>query len=509
VLLQIPFTTLFSFFIFLALMLYTIRFRNAPGASYFIVLMLLNALLALSSAAELLSSGMAMKLMWRNIEQIPLFAIPLSFYGMVLIMTGVDRQKVRRQLGWISLPNIVYLLLIFTDSSHHLMRSQMTLEPFGYLTRIQLQSTGFSLFFIAFARIIGLLATLRLLYCFRTVSRYNRIQYGLILISSIIPYIITLLAQLLNVEVSISVSNVPGGLLLCLAVFQYKLLRVRPLAKDTIIEHMKEGVVVADTHGIILDMNPSAIKALERLGGPAYARKHLGKSIWACFEHQPRLLEHYEHAVAQEVRELQLDAAPFHYSVSIIPVGPRSRRTGTLFIFTDISERIAYETELLRRANIDGLTQVYNRQCLLETTSEYMSRNQPLSFMLIDIDYFKAINDQYGHQAGDRALTKVAAILRETVGGLGIVGRMGGEEFAVSLPGIELAEALMLAEVIRGNVEQNVIEDAASGKLLQCTVSIGVSWMSPDGSTFTETYQKADDSLYQSKHKGRNRVTAI
>lgn len=88
---NMPFSTLFSLFIFLTLAFYTIRFRNAPGgAVFFIFSMLLSAILAFTSICELTSTEMTTKLIWRNIEQVPLFLAPLSFYGMVMELTGID-----------------------------------------------------------------------------------------------------------------------------------------------------------------------------------------------------------------------------------------------------------------------------------------------------------------------------------------------------------------------------------------------------------------------------------
>ncbi|TVY07801.1 histidine kinase N-terminal 7TM domain-containing diguanylate cyclase [Paenibacillus cremeus] len=503
---EFPFSTLFSFFVFMALALYALPYRKAPGALYFICYISLSAILALESVGELVSASLPAKLIWRNLEQIPLFASAPLFCGMVMELTGLDQKKLRARLFWFSLPIAVYLLLIFTDSYHHLMRSHISIESFGNASRVQVQSTTLSLLFLAYDRVLFMFSVVFLLYRLQFVSRYNRSQYWLIILSCVIPYICFLLANIMDIDINVSVASVPGGLILCVAIFQYKLLRVRPIVKDKIIEHMKEGVVVLDPNHVILDLNPSAVQSFAKLGCTTHARKLLGQHLPSIFEAQPELLLHVENTTENEFR---LDAPPHYFSVSLLPIKSRSLRTGTLLIFTDISDQVAYETELVRQATVDGLTQVYNRQYMVETTGTLMLKHTLLSFILIDIDYFKSINDLHGHQTGDRALTQVAAIIRDTVGDSGTVGRMGGEEFAVSLPDIELIEALHLAEAIRLRVAQSVIVNEYSGAELYCTVSIGVSTMPSGGLPFTELYQAADDGLYQSKHKGRNLITAI
>ncbi|UJF32530.1 sensor domain-containing diguanylate cyclase [Paenibacillus hexagrammi] len=501
-----PFSTLFSFFIFIILMLYSMRFRNTTGANYFIFTMFLNAILALASIGELTSTDMSIKLMWRNLEQIPLFASPITVYGMIMELTGIDVQKVRKHLFWLSIPCAIYLLLIFTDSTHHLMRSYISIEPFGGLSRIHVQSTSLGLLFIGYTRAIGLFVIGRLILSLRSVFRYNRIQYGLILASTVIPFILTFLTTIMDIEVSVSASAVPGGLLLGLAIFHYKLLRVRPMVKDLVIEHMREGVVVLDPEGIVLDLNPSAVQIIRKIGIHLHSNKILGHHINVILEERPDLLERYEYYESKDANESRFDAPPYHYSVSYIPILSRNRLAGSVLICTDISERVAYESELLRQATVDGLTQVYNRQYMLETSNNMLKEYTVISFMLIDIDYFKSINDQYGHQAGDYALTQVAALIQETAEQYGIVGRMGGEEFAITLPNMDMSKALWLAELIRQRVEQAIFTGHNS-VTMRCTVSIGVTAKKDNQTSFTELYQEADDRLYRSKHKGRNQVT--
>lgn len=128
----------------------------------------------------------------------------------------------------------------------------------------------------------------------------------------------------------------------------------------------------------------------------------------------------------------------------------------------------------------------------------------PVSLLLIDIDRFKEYNDTFGHSAGDKLLRQIAGLLMEMRRPKEVAARLGGEEFACLLPGIDLTEAGKRAELIRNQVESAQIRLRRA--LTQTTVSIGAAAFPEDGQTGVALLQKADERLYQAKAKGRNQV---
>lgn len=163
------------------------------------------------------------------------------------------------------------------------------------------------------------------------------------------------------------------------------------------------------------------------------------------------------------------------------------------------------------RADFDFLTRVYSRSGLYEALGrERRTEARHLTVMLLDIDYFKNINDSYGHECGDRVLTTFAQKIQQTVGDNGIVARMGGEEFAVVATTQDPHQGFMLAERIRRAVEANPFR--WQQQTLFLTVSIGVSSGTTQSWELTERFNKllaeADEYLYQSKKAGRNRTSA-
>lgn len=164
------------------------------------------------------------------------------------------------------------------------------------------------------------------------------------------------------------------------------------------------------------------------------------------------------------------------------------------------------------RADYDYLTQVFSRSGLYEALKreEGTRKSQLLTVMLLDIDYFKSINDNYGHECGDTVLAAFARKVQETVGSEGLVARMGGEEFAVVVNSASAERGYALAERIRTTVEQHPFD--WRGQSLFLTVSIGLGSGKSEPAQLTDVFNRlmteADDYLYRSKKAGRNRTSA-
>ena len=175
----------------------------------------------------------------------------------------------------------------------------------------------------------------------------------------------------------------------------------------------------------------------------------------------------------------------------------------------DITERKVLLDKLELQAHQDYLTGLSNRRHFLEQGEVELARVQrygnTLSLFMLDIDFFKSINDTHGHKAGDIVLQKLSHILRETLRTVDIVGRMGGEEFAVLLPGAGSREAVEVAERLREIIAgSDVILEA--GLPLHFTVSIGVATLREKGTNLDILLNLADKALYQAKESGRNKV---
>ena len=169
-------------------------------------------------------------------------------------------------------------------------------------------------------------------------------------------------------------------------------------------------------------------------------------------------------------------------------------------------------TQTIEMAVTDGLTGLHNRRYLdshLKTLFERaMNRRRPLSLMITDIDRFKAINDTYGHDAGDEILREFAARLRKNVRGIDLACRYGGEEFVVVMPDTEPALANIVAERVREQIAQQPFRVAGRDEPINVTISIGLAGIRHAEDTVAGLVKRADKALYEAKNAGRNRVVA-
>lgn len=173
----------------------------------------------------------------------------------------------------------------------------------------------------------------------------------------------------------------------------------------------------------------------------------------------------------------------------------------------DVTEKIEGR-EFKVKAQRDGLTGVYNKnhfEKLMTHEFERVKRAKDvLSVIMLDIDDFKGINDTHGHLAGDNLLIALGKILERNIRDVDFCGRYGGDEFIIALPGISAQRALSVAERVRKKIEKVSLK--VKGEKVQFSASFGIS-QSTNEESWRELVDKADKAMYQSKHKGKNRIT--
>lgn len=185
------------------------------------------------------------------------------------------------------------------------------------------------------------------------------------------------------------------------------------------------------------------------------------------------------------------------------------RLAGAQQEIADLRENLAKATTEAER---DFLTGAYNRKAfdkrLHEAAHTAKAENAELTLLMLDIDHFKAFNDNFGHLIGDEVLKIVAKTLIDTLKGMDCVARYGGEEFAVILPNTPIAGGMVVAEIIRKTIAGKELKRKTTGENFGViTVSVGVSAFRHGDDATTDLIARADEALYISKNSGRNRVT--
>lgn len=203
------------------------------------------------------------------------------------------------------------------------------------------------------------------------------------------------------------------------------------------------------------------------------------------------------------------DGVGFPVSMTVAPLIEDGEQTGAVVLFQDQSLRRAQEQALRHLASTDPLTGLPNRRYFMERLEQEWSRlnrfGGQAAIMMLDLDHFKQVNDNYGHGVGDQVLVAFAEVLRQGVRRMDVPGRLGGEEFAVILPGASLDGARQLAERLRRAVSQMPVQDAL-GQPVRVTVSIGVASFDPETPVSEALLTRGDEALYRAKALGRNRV---
>ncbi len=222
--------------------------------------------------------------------------------------------------------------------------------------------------------------------------------------------------------------------------------------------------------------------------------------------------------ITDPVKKLTEAAKKIHKGES--GVGIREEYEGEIgyliSVFNDMSRNLEDSRVILEEKNkileklaiTDELTGMYNNRhyhgIMKQEANRALRSGLPLALAILDIDNFKAVNDTYGHDAGDRILMTVSKAIQKSIRNTDYAARYGGEEFSILLPDTAIEGASTVAEKVRKSVEESFYLDQESGKLIKVTVSIGLTIFREN---VRKTFIRADEALYESKRNGKNRVT--
>ncbi len=200
-------------------------------------------------------------------------------------------------------------------------------------------------------------------------------------------------------------------------------------------------------------------------------------------------------------------------------------QTATFLVFLATALGIAFgffwmttaelSNELEKMASIDSLTKIFNRRVFREWCDKEMARSSrtgtTFSILMMDLDHFKQINDEFGHLAGDQVLCAMVGRMKDSVREIDIVARWGGEEFVALLPGASLGDALQVAQRVRANVEVPLdwAVHQQETREMRITVSVGVAAYRGGGDSLDDVFHRADAALYLAKAAGRNRALTM
>jgi diguanylate cyclase (GGDEF)-like protein/PAS domain S-box-containing protein len=274
-----------------------------------------------------------------------------------------------------------------------------------------------------------------------------------------------------------------------------------------------DGILGIEADGRVSFVNPAACRLLQC--APSQLLGLVARDLLVPADNAP---DPFQRARAQGVyrrgaaafRTLRGRELPVEFVLSTVESN-QDGRTSFVLVFQDISDRLAAEKMLRRLAELDHLTGLANRLMFEQRLSQMLGRpaghNRPFALLLLDLDGFKAINDQFGHAVGDYVLKGVSQRLRAELRGSDLAARLGGDEFAVLLEGTrEPADALQIGRKIAASVSQPY---DCGGQMLPVGVSVGVALHPAHGVKVEELMQAADQAMYRAKRQGGTDMVAL
>ena len=294
-----------------------------------------------------------------------------------------------------------------------------------------------------------------------------------------------------------------------------KQLRVSERRFRSVAETARDAIIITDEEGEIISWNGGA----EFIFGFAESEVLGGSMTLIIPERYHEMyregLRHHKQTGASTIMEKSMEMHGLRKDGKEIDIrfSPSSwEADGEHFygaIIHDITATKNLERQLEAMASKDGLTGLYNRATFDTRIVEELSRagryKHPISIMFLDIDYFKKVNDNYGHAAGDACLIEFAALMRKMTRNVDVVARYGGEEFVIILPHTDSKSANILAERLREAAEQ--MSTVYKNEHISWTISIGLASLEQNWNVSIESWlERADGALYKAKESGRNRV---
>lgn len=309
-------------------------------------------------------------------------------------------------------------------------------------------------------------------------------------------------------------------LLVAMGLFRCRLFSMVPLARDKVVDDLADPVVVVDALGRLVDFN----RAAERVLG-LNRRESIALPAGETLAVYPRLSELLRASDGDGAEErdaadmaLSVGDEQRHFALACSSVtGRRGDHLGKVLVMHDVSERVRLLERTRELANQDDLTALPNRRHFLELSARECERslrhNIPLSFLLMDVDHFKNVNDSFGHRAGDRLLRELSDACRGALRTSDIIGRVGGEEFGILLPETGLEDAIEVAGRVREVVQALQVASNRAEVPIAVTVSMGLVQLQQaapgaERDSFLGLYERADRALYAAKRSGRNMVVA-
>jgi diguanylate cyclase (GGDEF)-like protein len=474
-------------------------------ATYLAMVLAATTIYSMAYAMELASDTLPGILFWVKIEHIGIEMIAPFWLLFTLAITGRNKYITPLRTAVLFIIPVIVLLSTFLGKYH--LNPQLTADaPFPTLTY---QRGFFAWLGIGYLSLFLVTSFILLISMYLNSLPAFRKQALILLFSAALPFVGMIISTLHLAPYNLDLAPLSmsiSGILFLVAFQRLQFLDIIPLARDIIFEGMGDGILVLDNYDRLVDHNPSLQKIFSHIN-----LQIIGQPFQKVFEQYPDLIRMVDDN-SDDVIEIQVesDRGVFSYRCNLLSLsGPHNNPVGKIISFHDYTEVKLLIDQLSDLATIDNLTGIYNRRYFCELAQKEISRaeryHQFLSLIIFDLDFFKQINDTYGHAAGDAVLAKVVGIFDQRLRSYDIMGRFGGDEFLILLPETNLEDAAALAEELRFTLEHSEI--VFEEHTFHIKASFGVTGMLVMTTiTLEEMIRCVDGAMYKAKQEGRNRI---
>jgi len=493
-------------------------------------------------------------------SSLQLFYVKLAFVGSVPLAIGwifftlfLTGQSPNRRIIYVFITVPAMLLLPIIIFNPH----QLFVLPVegGYVERYYGSLFWLTMMIVLSYFIVSLIIMLRALIGNNSTRIKNQVKQVLSGVFVMTAFIVSDL--LLNVVLPHRQSVIQGltsfgilfsAIFFVIAIHRNKVFDIVTIAHQDIIDTINLGILVIDDNENIIEINQRLSPYVSLQVGDRFDIKAVLPQEALEGNIQAFVRSYQEHPLERaEIEIVYQNAVDTHVHIQVSPICVGGTMVGRIITFQDMSElrKLLVETKIqneilqhrnealiaiqqeLSRTNLkleqmaitDSLTGCYNRHYLMQQLERDFHQNlvdqAPFSVLLLDIDHFKSVNDNYGHLIGDDVLCRTVDIIQGYLRQDDILARYGGEEFIIYLPDTEQATAEILAERIKSAVEMNII-NISQGASLSITISIGLlsnhtfafEPTTHSEAALNEMFQAVDHALYQAKREGRNRIVS-
>lgn len=494
--------------LYLCIYVFMKRHNYTSIANYFILYTGAISIYCFASALGLVSTTIDQIKFWTTIQYVGMpFSPPL---GLMFIMYYLGIKVTKKKCIALLIIPFVTLIMVATNNLHHLHYRVIQIDPILGAPYVYQEIGIWYMIHGVFIFTCMFVAFLLLISRWKETAKPYRPQLIALMCGQLVP-MVTAFLYLIGATPP-GIDPVPiilwlSSLLYLWSISSSRLFTIMPIAKDTIFNSINDGAIVLDESHRLIEFNQACKRMFPQLD-KSMLGLHFDK-VWLELSGEifPFKLEN----TVTNSQELQLatNNSMRTYQIRSTPLEQAKNRKGLLLIFTDITEIKRLQVKLEHQAYYDELTQIYNRRAFLYQGEQDFNAAKkvslPFTIILMDIDYFKKVNDTYGHHVGDQLLIHVVKVCQTQLKEGQFFARYGGEEFVLALKGYTASDGEALGNLLRRTLENQPL--ITTEEVISVTLSFGVAEaMKEVEETLSQLLNKADKALYSAKQEGRNRV---